>query len=218
MLKRASLLFIALLVFAVSHVVAQDLADACSAVTDSETGYWAAFNLEGMPGDDVSSLRFALIERPGESNPTWYEFQADTNQGQVTVQLDVPGWPFESDDVSGVIVKMAGQPAMRMPQEMIAMMQQQMGDNPMKDFADRCATSEPLGKETIEVPAGSFETVHIRSGDDGSEAWISPDVPFGIIKGLVPEGGTLELTGYGTDATSSITEEPQAMPGMGGMN
>lgn len=218
MLRRVSLFATTAFAFAVPQLTAQDLADACSAVTNSETGYWAQFDLEGMPSDEVTSLRFALIERAGESNPTWYEFQAETNQGQVTVQLDVPGWPFDSDDVAGVIVKMAGQPAMRMPDEMISMMQQQMGENPMVDFAERCATSEPLGTESVEVPAGTFETIHIRSDDNGSEAWISPDVPFGIVKGLVSEGGTLMLVGYGTDATSSITEEPQAMPGMGGMN
>ena len=217
MLRRVSLLAVALLLFGVPQLAAQDLAEACAAVTSSESGYWAEFSLEGMPSDEVTSLRFAMIERPDESNPTWYEFTAQTNQGEVTVQLDVPGWPFESDQVSGVIVKMAGQPAMRLPKEMIAMMQQQMGANPMADFAERCSTSKPLGTETIEVPAGLFETVHIRSDDNGSEAWISQDVPFGIVKGLVAEGGTLTLVGYGTDASSSITEEPQAMPGMGGM-
>jgi hypothetical protein len=43
-------------------------------------------------------------------------------------------------------------------------------------------------------------------------------VPFGIVQGTVPEGGLLVLKGFGTDAESSIPEEPQMMPGMGGMN
>ena len=54
--------------------------------------------------------------------------------------------------------------------------------------------------------------------DDGSEAWISPDVPFGIVQGTVPEGGLLVLKAFGTDAESSIPEEPQMMPGMGGVD
>ena len=218
MLRRVSLLAMAALLFVAPWLPAQDLAEACSAVTSSKIGYWSEFQLDGMSADEVSSLRFAMIERPGEANTTWYEFQAETRQGQVTVQLDVPGWPFDSDQVSGVIVKMAGQPAMRMPDEMIAMMQQQMGDNPIADFAERCTASEAVGTESIEVPAGTFDAIRIRSDDDGSEAWISPDVPFGIVKAVVQEGGTLELIGYGTDATSSITEDPQPMPGMGGMN
>ena len=72
---------------------------------------------------------------------------------------------------------------MRMPQEMIAMMQQQMGDNPMKDFADRCATSEPLGKETIEVPAGTFQCVVVE--------------PIIKTSGLFGDGGQAEI--YFTD-------------------
>jgi hypothetical protein len=218
MLRRVTPPITVALLFVVPKLAAQDLSAACSAVTDSEVGYWAEFNLEGMPGEDVNSLRFALIERAGESNPSWYEFQAETQQGQVTIQLDVPGWPFQPDQVQGVIVKMAGQPAMRMPKEMIAMMQQQMGDNPMVDVAERCATAEGLGIESVQVPAGSFEAFHIHDAEQQGDAWISPDVPFGVIKVLVPEGGTMELLRYGTDATSSITEEPQMMPGMGGMN
>ena len=83
-------------------------AAACAAVMDTEVGYWAEFDLSGAPNDEVSSLRFAIVERPGEADKTWYEFSAVTNQGPVIVQLDVPGWPFETTDVTGVIVKMDG--------------------------------------------------------------------------------------------------------------
>jgi hypothetical protein len=218
MLRRTFLAAVTFVVAAVTPLAAQDQATACAAVTDSEVGYWAEFDLSGAPADDVSSLRFAMIERPDEADKTWYEFSAVTNQGQVIVQLDVPGWPFETTDVTGVIVKMAGQPAMRLPKEMLSMMQQQMGDNPMADFAEKCASSAVIGNESIEVPAGTFSTIHLQSADDGSEAWISPDVPFGIVKGNVPDGGVLELKGFGKDAESSIPEDPQMMPGMGGMN
>lgn len=218
MLRRAFLAALALVVAAVAPLAAQDQAAACAAVMDSEVGYWAEFDLSGTSGGEVSSLRFAMVERAGEADKTWYEFSANTNQGPVIVQLDVPGWPFETTDVTGVIVKMTGQPAMRLPNEMLSMMQQQMGDNPMADFADKCEASAVLGNEDVEVPAGTFSTIHLQSADDGSEAWISPDVPFGIIKGTVPDGGVLELKGFGTDAESSIPEEPQSMPGMGGMS
>jgi hypothetical protein len=218
MLRRAFLAAAALLVVAVAPLAAQDQAAACAAVVDTEVGYWAEFDLSGAPNDEVSSLRFAIVERPDEADKTWYEFSAVTNQGPVIVQLDVPSWPFETTDVTGVIVKMAGQPAMRLPNEMLAMMQQQMGENPMADFAEKCEASGVIGNESIEVPAGTFSTVHLMNDDDGSEAWISPDVPFGIVQGTVPEGGLLVLKAFGTDAESSIPEEPQTMPGMGGMN
>ena len=218
MLRRAFLAAATLIVVAVAPLAAQDQAAACAAVVDTEVGYWAEFDLSGAPNDEVSSLRFAIVERADEADKTWYEFSANTNQGPVIVQLDVPGWPFETTDVTGVIVKMAGQPAMRLPNEMLSMMQQQMGDNPMADFAAKCASSGVIGNESTEVPAGTFSTLHLQSDDDGSEAWISPDVPFGIVKGTVPDGGVLVLKGFGKDAESSIPEAPQMMPGMGGMN
>ena len=146
MLRRAFLAAVTFVVAAVAPLAAQDHDAACAAVVDTEVGYWAEFELSGAPADDVSSLRFAIVERAGETDKTWYEFSAVTNQGPVIVQLDVPGWPFETDDVTGVIVKMAGQPAMRLPNEMLSMMRQQMGDNPMADFAERCETSSVIGK------------------------------------------------------------------------
>jgi hypothetical protein len=218
MLRRTILGASAFLAVVAAPLNAQDQAEACAAVTQSKVGYWAEYDLDDRSTNEVSSLRFAMIERPKEADRTWYEFQAATNRGDVIVQLDVPGWPFEVEQVTGVIVKMAGQPAMRLPTEMLAMLQQQIGDNPMADFADRCAASALLGTESLEVPAGTFSTLHIRSDDGGAEAWISPDVPFGIVKGIAPEGGTLILKGFGKDAISAIPEEPQTMPAMGGMN
>jgi hypothetical protein len=218
MLRRAFLAAATFAVVGAAPLAAQNRDAACAAVMDTEVGYWAAFELSGAPSADVSSLRFAIVERDDEPDKMWYEFSAETNQGPVIVQLDVPGWPFESTDVTGVIMKMAGQPAMRLPNNMLAMMQQQMEDNPMADFAERCATSTVIGNEQIDVPAGTFSTVHLKSDEDGSEAWISPDVPFGIIRGNSPDGGVLELRAFGKDAESSIPEKPQTMPGMGGMN
>jgi len=218
MLRRIFLGAATFLVAGAAPLAAQNQTAACAAVVDSKVGYWAAFDLAGAPSDDVSSLRFAIVERPADAGNTWYEFSAITNQGPVVIQLDVPGWPFKTDEIQGVIVKMAGQAAMRIPEQMLGMMQQQMGDNPMADFAERCATSAVVGNEKIDVPAGTFSTLHLRNDDDGSEVWISPDVTFGIVKGLVEDGGILTLTGFGKDATSSIPEEPQMMPGMGGPN
>ena len=218
MLRRAYLAAVALLLFAVPQLAAQDQAAVCENMMQAEVGYWAEFNLEGTSAEDVSSLRFALIERAGETNPNWYEFHAETDQGPVTIQMDVPDWPFEASQVAGMILKAPGQPAMRMPQEMIAMMQAQMGDNPMLDIAEACTTAEGVGQESVSVPAGSFDAFHIREAEENADVWLSEDIPFGVIKVSAPDGTTMELVGYGTDATSGITEEPQTMPGMGGMN
>ncbi len=68
MLRRAFLAAAALIVVAVAPLAAQDQAAACAAIVDTEVGYWAEFDLSGTPGDEVSSLRFAIIERPAEGH------------------------------------------------------------------------------------------------------------------------------------------------------
>jgi hypothetical protein len=49
-----------------------------------------------------------------------------------------------------------------------------------------------------------------------SEIWVQPDLQFAMVKGILKDGGMMELTGQGTGAKSSITETPVAMPGIPG--
>ena len=181
---------------------------------NAEVGDWSSYDFTDPESGQDGTLRFAVVNRDGSD--FWYEMQAATAEGQVIIQMLVPAFPFTPDQVTDVIFKAPGQPAMRMPSQMLGMMRQQMAGNPMFDFAENCAAAEDLGEETVEVPAGTFETFHIRNAGDMGEAWISLDVPFGMIKAEAE--GTVVLTGYGDNAVSAITEEPQSMPGMGGMN
>jgi len=111
-----------------------------------------------------------------------------------------------------MIVKTQGQPAMRMPEQMAAVMGQQTGQNtPVLDIARRCAHAKVVGWETVKTPGGDTRALHLQDGD--GEAWLARDVPFGIVKAS-GKNGELVLTGKGTDAKSSITEKPLDMPGM----
>lgn len=212
MLKKSVMLALAGFVVLASGLQAQDRAALCSAVGNATVGDWAEYEFTDSTSGTDGTLRFAVVNRDGSDS--WYEMKASTDEGEVLIQMAVPGFPFTPDQVTEVIFKAPGQPAMRLPSQMLGMMKQQMAGNPMFDFAESCAAAEDLGKETIEVPAGSFETIHIRNAGDEGEAWISLDVPFGLIKAA--SDGSVTLTGYGDGAVSSITEEPQTMPGMGG--
>ncbi len=196
---------------------AQDIEKVCDAIGGVELGDWAEFKMEGPQAAQVSGIRFAIVDR-GNPQELWFELKAATAQGEQIVQLQVPGFPFKGDEVSQGIVKAMQMPAMRMPDQMLGMMQQQMQSNPMLDVAEQCRSSETIGEEDVTTPAGSRKAWHIKVAD-GNDAWVSGDVPFGIVKGTTGEssGDTMLLTGYGDDATSSITEEPQAMPAMPGM-
>lgn len=214
MLKKAVMLALVGIVIGVTGAQAQDRDAICNSVGNAEVGDWSSYDFTDPESGQDGTLRFAVVNRDGSDS--WYEMQAATAEGDVIIQMLVPAFPFTPDQVTEVIFKATGQPAMRMPSEMLGMMRQQMAGNPMFDFAENCAAAEDLGEETVEVPAGTFETFHIRNPGDMGEAWISLDVPFGMIKAEAE--GTVVLTGYGADAVSAITEEPQSMPGMGGMN
>jgi len=66
-----------------------------------------------------------------------------------------------------------------------------------------------LGWESVTVPGGTFRTLHFKDGDD--EGWVSLELGFPLIRFVSQKSGTMELTGHGADATSSITEAPEAM-------
>ena len=187
--------------------------EACGAVGNLEVGHWAAYEFSGVPGQDVSSVRFAIVESEGED--FWYEFSAATSEGAVIVQLLVPGFPFQPADIRQVVMKAGDQPAMKLPSQMVSMMQQQMGPNPMLDFAKECASAKSLGRESVGVPAGTFDAWHLENVDERGNVWISSDVPFGVVKGTWKDGGEMALEAFGTDATSSITETPtEGFPGL----
>ena len=196
---------------------AQDIEKVCNAIGGVERGDWAEFKMEGPQAAQVSGVRFAIVDR-GNPQELWFELKAATAQGEQIVQLQVPGFPFKGDEVTRGIVKAMQMPAMRMPDQMLGMMQQQMQSNPMLDVAEQCRSSELIGEEDITTPAGSRKAWHLIVAD-GNDAWVSGDVPFGIVKGTTGESGgdTMVLTGYGDDAKSSIPEAPQDMPAMPGM-
>ncbi len=195
---------------------AQDIESVCGALGGSH-GEWAEFTMEGPSAAQVSKIRVALVDR-GNPQELWFELSAQTVQGPQIVQLQVPGFPFGASDVKAGIVQAMTMPPMLMPDQMLSMMQQEMQSNPMFDIAKQCRASEIMGEESVSVPAGEMSVWHLK-GADGRESWVTAEVPFGVVKGSGgPTGAdTMLLTAYGTDATSSITGEPQAMPAMPGM-
>jgi len=210
----AVLSFIAL---APSNSYAQDMSAVCSGLTAVEVGEWATYQVESAA--QSGTMRFALLPTgAGGGAGQWFEVTMNVDGQDMVVQLLVPGWPFGPDDIQGLVVKTAGQPAMRIPDSMMSMVQGQM-DIPISDITQSCAGAELLGTESVEVPAGTFEAHHIRPEDQDlgpGDVWISPAVPFGLIKGEGPDG-SLTLIQSGSDATSTIKETPQKMPGIPGI-
>jgi hypothetical protein len=201
-----------LLASLVAPLAAQEAAEICKSIAHITVGQWASYDATGSKGG--GKVRFAIVgtERRGDTTLYWFEVSgAGTGQSGV-MQILVPGFDTDGSGIRGMIVKTQGQPAMRLPEQMAAMVGQQAGQGrPVLDIARRCAHAKVVGWETVQTPGGAARALHLQDGD--GDAWLSRDVPFGIVK-AIGKNGELVLTGKGRDAKSSITERPQEMPGM----
>jgi hypothetical protein len=107
-----------------------------------------------------------------------------------------------------LIMKVGGLPAMEMPVGQPGG-PGGPGSTPLED----CASGTVVAWESVTVPAGSFRALHVRDARDSGDAWIVPDLPFGLVKAAMgsagSDSGDMVLTGHGAGATSQITETPR---------
>jgi hypothetical protein len=192
---------------------AQELAELCGELQQRSptVGSWASYSVTGGKSDG-SRMRMALVgsEAQGDSTFFWYEMKVENAKSEsMIMQLLVPGLAYQMGRARAVVMKAGDQPAMRMPQQMVSMMASRMMPNLAAEMVRECLETDVVGWETVSVPAGSFRALHIRQ-KDGNEGWVTLDHQFGLVK-AVTRDGTMELTGRGSDATSSITETPRSM-------
>ncbi len=110
---------------------------------------------------------------------------------------------FDVDDIKEMVLQMPGMPTQRLTGDML---QSSLAMRPSRwelIADDVCKAAESLGRETVNVPAGDIEALHIRTAE-GDEAWISSDVPGAMVKVVTKDGMTMVLVRHGTGAESSI--------------
>jgi hypothetical protein len=190
---------------------ATDLADVCKAVGDAKPGQWASFDATG------GKLRVAIVgsERSRDTTLYWFEANFASNDPSKSgiVQILAPSLATGSASPRAVIIKLSGQPAMRVSGQMAGMMSRKGAhDNYIFDWAARCTAAHVVGWESITVPAGTFRALHVTA-DDGTDVWASRQVPLGLVQ-VRGKQGDLALRAHGADAKSSITEKPLELPGM----
>ncbi len=195
---------------------AQELAQVCQSLDKLTVGQWGSYSVTS-PRRSSGKVRLAIVgsERRADTTMYWFEITGAGagSQGGI-VQLLVTGFGAEPIGVRAMVMKLEGQPAMKMPDQMVAMWSERAEkEAPALEIGRRCRTAQAVGWETITVPAGAIRALHVKN-TDGGEAWLTAEVPFGIVKALPKEGGEMVLTGRGADAKSSITERPQELPGM----
>lgn len=163
----------------------------------------------------MDKTRIAVVGQEDKGGKTLYRVEMAGGSNGGVMQMVVPGFPWQMDQVEEMVMQRNGQPPMKMSGDMMAQVRAHMPPaGGAADIARRCAAMKTVGEETVTVPAGTFKTTHYKD-DTGNEVWISTDVPFGMIKYTGKDGTVSTLTGTGKDAKTAIVGTPTEMsPGM----
>lgn len=167
---------------------------------------------------DKYVLRYAVVgeEKRKGTDYRWLEMKMtnETDPGKNLVyQMLVPGSLAAIGDVQEVVMKPGDKPAMKMNGMMLGMVRGQLQKKSV--FGEICDDVTLVGQEKVTVPAGTFNAKHYHSTKYGNDSWVDPRLSFGMVK-AVGKKHDIERIRDGDGATSSITETPQEMPGMGG--
>lgn len=205
------------LIFLAAAVTSADAQDNClEQVKFPAVGRWAEYKALYNKKDPYT-VRYAVIGSEKRNGQTlqWVEMrmEGDDPDRNMVYQMLVPGSLMEMSKVQDVVFKPGNQPAMKMNGMMMNMIRGQLEKQDF--YKELCKDVKLVGKEKVAVHAGDFPAFHYRSAKYGSDSWVTPAVPFSLVKS-VGENYQLELTAMGSGAKSSITEEPKEMPGMGG--
>lgn len=195
-------------------LAAQGLDDVCRALSHVTVGQWAEYRFAASDPGESMTMTNALVDTEDVDGVThyWHETRMAGEEGAMIMQILVPGYPFDIDDIRRSVMKVGDEPAMEVPDQMLGMTRQQgAGDDPANDAAQRCEELTEVGRESVTVPAGTFEAVHVRHESEGDryDMWVAPEVPFGMVRMLLPDQEEVVLLGHGTDATSSIARDPR---------
>ncbi|MGB9068649.1 MAG: hypothetical protein WCC21_08760 [Candidatus Acidiferrales bacterium] len=147
-----------------------------------------------------TSIEYDLVgkESVNGRDGYWLEFTTNQRMGQMVMKmLVVPG---SDQPTAHLIMQMGKNP----PMDITQMAQRGNSAKPNYDVRNG---GQDLGKESVTVPAGTFNCEHYRSAS-GGDTWVSSQVPpFGMVKS-VSNGTTLVLTKVVSEAKDKITGTP----------
>ena len=204
---------------AVSGARAQDLATLCRQVMHPPVGAWSQYSMVGGRAGGAT-MRMAVVgaETRADTAFLWLELAVrgmplglpDSSSDTVAIinKLLVTGFGPAMGEPHEHIMKFGSAPAMTMP-----VGQAHGADAPGSTTMQDCTDGRVLGWESVTVPAGTFRAVHVQNAEGKADAWVVPDLPFGLVKavtgGAEEDSGQMVLTGHGMGARSQITETPR---------
>lgn len=206
--------FTVVVVLFTSPTAGSDLTALCDGTRVPEVGQWAKYQIDVPMLNQAMETRYAIVgsESVNGEERFWFEFNAATPGSSMTLKFLVSGFPYDS--VQAIVGKMGDQlPAMTYP--VGAGKSLRSNDNVSEPLRAACDEMGEGVEESVTVPAGTFRALRVSPKRLGKDVWISPDVPFGLIKTADEQGIGMQLIDHGDDAVSAITETPQTIPGMG---
>lgn len=201
------------LLLATTAAPSQDLAQYCRSLYKPHLGDYAELELRAAGAPRPTRMRFAVVDTERVNGVTGYWFEVATidrqpGAGTTVVQLLVPHYPFNSQDIESYVLQLPGRLPMRIPVEMVRQAGE-MAAGSQIGWEEGCRSARDLGTTSIQVSAGRFEARHLRTTGKGEgEIWLSARVPFGILKFTSADGSSMELRRYGTGAKSLLTGTP----------
>jgi hypothetical protein len=213
-MRTALLQALLILAGAAPTVRAQD--DCIKNLKWPEPGRWAEYQMVAS-NKTPTTMRYAVVgtDKRDGTEFKWIELQiaGKTPDKNLVYQMLVPGGPAELGQVQEVVLKTGTKPAMKMNGMMMKMMRGQLEKSSF--LSNICEGVSLVGEESVTVPAGTFKTLHFHNAKYDSDSWVSPSVPFTMVK-TTGKDHDIQLVATGDGAKSAITEKPQEMEGMGG--
>lgn len=182
-----------------------------------EPGEWTLWRLTGSESNEQPAvMERAFLHREETGNEWWrVKYVSDTGEGRDSITVEALFDP-ESGEFLRMRGKMPGEAEAReMPVE-----EGRYGYTQPRRLTEESLEGATVGTETVQVPAGSFTTRHVRygMGTGTYDWWLSDDVPGGMVRysrsyeerdteGPDPYNWTVELLDSGTGAASQLGVE-----------
>ena len=183
----------------------------------AKVGSYVEYTLISKPTQDEEKLRFSIVgeELTPQGKLYWYEMKINNrNTGEtVIMKMLISGDPKETGNIKRMIVKRNQEKAMELPPNLLAMAETQAKSKESTSSKEKEKVKE-LGKEKLKTSVGTFDCLHVRyreASENEADAWTSEKLPiFGLVK-FESKSKKMELSGYGKDAVSAITEKPEQL-------
>ncbi len=152
--------------------------------------------LEALPGGGIRPLRYERVQTGSRRRHVRLAFSWRPD-GSGLVRNEVAGRPWEMDVPAGTLDRLLVQLALRLD---LAAGRAGTLAYPVADGGKlKRYRFEVLGSETVETPAGRFETVKVRrlrrKGKPPLDFWLAPALGYLAVAGTRPggEGGTVRM-------------------------